>query len=105
MEKLYYKISEVAEMLGENATTLRYWTNTFSKFFKLKRNSRDSRLFTAGDIETLRKISYYTHECGLSLEATARKLSQGGDETSRALQVRDALLRIKGELEQIKQTL
>ncbi len=32
MEKLYYTIGEAAEMLGENVSLVRYWSDNFSRF-------------------------------------------------------------------------
>ena len=46
MEKLYYTIGEVSRMLGENASLIRFWSNSFSKFVKPKRNAKGNRLYT-----------------------------------------------------------
>ena len=101
MEKLYYKISEVASLLGENASTIRFWSNTFEKFLSPKRSSQGSRMYVASEIDTLRRIQYLTREGGLSLEAVARKLSEGGEEVSATMEVRRRLLSIRGRLEHI----
>ena len=36
MEKLYYTVGEVAAELGEQTSLVRFWSNTFSKFFWVK---------------------------------------------------------------------
>jgi len=105
MEKLYYKISEAAAILGENTTTVRFWSNRFDKFITPARNAKGNRMFTPSDIEQLRRISYLTHDCGMSLEATERKLSGGNEETDKMLRVRESLTKIREQLEQIRESL
>lgn len=105
MEKLFYSISETASLLNETTVTVRFWSNTFSKFLAPKRNAKGNRQYTQKDIDTLRQISYLTRECGLSLEATARKLSSKDEGEDKSLIIRDSLLKIKEQLEEIRETL
>ena len=56
MQKLFYTIGEVAGMLGENVSLVRFWTNTFSKELNPSRTSRGARQYTAGDIEMQKLI-------------------------------------------------
>lgn len=102
MEKLFYSISETAEMLEETVVTIRFWSNSFTKFLAPRRNAKGNRQYTAEDIDTLKLIKYLTRDCGLSLEATARKLSAGGGERDKLLKIKDSLLQIKTQLEQIR---
>ena len=44
MEKLFYSIGEVSELLQVNTSAVRYWTNEFSKFLKPKRNAKGNQL-------------------------------------------------------------
>ena len=55
MEKLYYSISEVAEMLNVNQSNLRFWEKEF-KQLKPKRNDKGTRFYTQEDINVLKKI-------------------------------------------------
>ncbi len=105
MKKLYYTISETAEMLGENISTVRYWSNTFSKFLKPHRNAKGNRMFVDKDIEVLRNIRHLTREGGLSLEATARRLSDRKSGDDKLLKIRESLLQIRARLVQIRETL
>lgn len=41
---MYYTIGEVAEMLGENTSLIRFWSTTFSDFIKPVRNKKGNRL-------------------------------------------------------------
>ena len=44
MDKLYYTIGEVSEILGESSSLVRFWTNSFSRYLKPKRNDKGNRL-------------------------------------------------------------
>lgn len=105
MDKLYWSISETAAVLGETTVTVRFWTNTFSKFLNPKRNAKGNRLYTPSDIEVLKKIKYLVRDSGLSLEAASRRLSKKDDGSDKSLIIRDSLLQIREQLEQIKQSL
>lgn len=105
MDKLYWSISETAAVLDETTVTVRFWTNTFSKFLNPKRNAKGNRLYTPSDIEVLKKIKYLVRDSGLSLEAASRRLSKKDDGSDKSLIIRDSLLQIREQLEQIKQSL
>lgn len=105
MEKMFYSISQTAEILGETTVTVRYWSNNFSRYLAPHRNAKGNRQFTPKDIETLKQIRYLCRECGLSLEAVAHKLSAKESESDKTLIIRESLLKIKSRLEQIKETL
>ena len=45
MEKYLYTIGEVAEILGENTSLVRFWANEFPKFIKPQRNAKDPTKF------------------------------------------------------------
>ncbi len=54
MEERFYKISEVAEMLGTEQHTLRYLENALK--LKIKRNDRSDRLYSESDLDTLKLV-------------------------------------------------
>ena len=51
-KKLYYSISEVAELLGEPQSVLRFWETEFSELHPVK-NKRGVRSYTEHDINIL----------------------------------------------------
>lgn len=74
MEKLYYTIGEVAEMLGESTSLIRFWSTTFSEFIKPVRNKKGNRLFTAEDVANYKIIHHLVkdrHDTGRSQKADA----------------------------------
>ena len=105
MEKLYYTISEVAQQLGENVSLVRFWSNSFPKFLKPKRNAKGNRLFTQEDLETLKQIHLLVKEQGMTLEGAARKLSADRRRVDGRVKVLDALKEIRRQLVQVKKGL
>ena len=49
-------MGEVAEILGENVSAVRYWSNYFEQYVKPARNAKGNRLFHPEDVETLQDI-------------------------------------------------
>ena len=66
MEKLYYTIGEVSEILGESASLVRFWTNSFPKVLKPKRNAKGNRLYTKDDLAALQQIHLLVKEQGMT---------------------------------------
>ena len=58
MEKICYTIGEVARELGENTSTVRFWSDSFPKFVHPTRNAKGNRIYKAEDIETFRLIQF-----------------------------------------------
>ena len=52
-EKLYYSISEVAEMFSINQSNLRFWEKEF-KQLKPRRNDKGTRFYTKEDIQLVK---------------------------------------------------
>ena len=51
-------MGEVAQMLGENASAVRYWSNYFEKFIHPQRNAKGNRLYHPEDIDTLKQVQF-----------------------------------------------
>ena len=73
MEKLYFSIGEVADMLGVSQSLLRFWETEFD-CIKPRKNKKGNRSYTEQDIKLLRNIYYYTKECGFTLEGAKEQL-------------------------------
>ena len=56
-QKLFYKISEVAEIFDINISAVRFWEKEFD-ILKPKKNKKGNRLFTHKDIENIKIIHY-----------------------------------------------
>jgi len=97
--KLFYSISEVAEMLGVSQSLLRYWETEFSEL-KPSKNARGVRMYRQEDIELLRRIHHLTKERGLTLEGTREQLRNADDTDN--LQVIDTLKELRAFLVDLK---
>ncbi len=78
MKDIFYKIGEVAEILGIEQHTLRYLEHTLR--LKIKRDERSERLYSEADLDTLRLIIKLKNEKGLN--TTAIRMALGNMEES-----------------------
>ena len=101
VEKLYYSIGEVAEMLEVPVSTVRFWENEFEILKPLK-NKKGNRLFTQPDIKNIRIIHRLVKEEGMTLSGAKKKLSEKWDETDHKFEITESLQRIKSMLLDIK---
>ena len=95
--KLYYSIGEVSEMFDVNASLIRFWEKEFS-IIKPKKNKKGNRLFTAKDIENLRRIYDLVKVKGFTLEGAKAQLKSKSDLTSGPSDLIAKLEAIKSEL-------
>lgn len=105
MEKRFYTIGQVAEMLGESVSLVRHWSNTFSKFLHLSRNEKGNRLFTPEDVRTLQLIHHLVKEKGMTLEGAAKQLSSDRAAVEARVKVLDSLRDIREQLLEIRKSL
>ena len=73
--KLYYSISEVSQMFGITNSQLRHWEKEFSQIHPQK-NRNGERMYTAQDIETVRKIYLLLKDKGFTIEGAKKSLEQ-----------------------------
>lgn len=84
MENIYYKIGEVAEMLGIEQYTLRYLEHTLKLI--IKRDERGDRLYSEADLDTLRLILKLKNEKGLNTTAIKMALNNMEETQETAIQ-------------------
>ena len=97
LSKKYYRISEVAAILGVPASTLRYWENEFT-VIRPKRNDTNRRLYTAADIETIRLIYSLVKEKGMKLDAAQAEIVRNRSNVSKRIEVIDRLRGVRERL-------
>jgi len=105
MEKLYYSIGEVAEILGEAPSLVRFWTNTFSRFLKPSRNGKGNRQYRSEEVEVLKQIHLLVKDKGLTLEGAAKQLAEGRQTVSNSVKALESLKAIREQLVEIKDNL
>jgi DNA-binding transcriptional MerR regulator len=97
VEKLYYSIGEVAEMLEVPVSTVRFWENEFEQLKPMK-NKKGNRLFTPADIKNLKIIHHLVKDEGMTLSGVKKKLTEKWDETDYKYEINESLLKIKSML-------
>ena len=101
VEKLYYPIGEVAEMLVVPVSTIRFWENEFDVLKPMK-NKKGNRLFTPADIKNLRIIHHLVKDEGMTLSGAKKRLSEKWGETDYKFEINESLQNIKSLLLEIK---
>lgn len=100
VEKLFYSIGEVAEILGVPVSTVRFWENEFD-ILKPRKNKKGNRLFMPGDLRNLKIIHNLVKEKGMTLAGAKKQLSAKWEETDYKFEIRESLVSIRGLLKEI----
>ncbi|MDD3322297.1 MAG: MerR family transcriptional regulator [Paludibacter sp.] len=97
MQKLYYSISEVAEMFQVNQSNLRFWEMEFTQL-KPKRNDKKTRFYTLEDIQIIKQIIFLINDQKLTLEGAKKKLNQKKGTVEKQQEIAERLRNIRQEL-------
>lgn len=100
-EKLYWSISEVSELVGINASIIRYWESEFEEIQPHK-NKKGNRLFTKPDIEHIKTIHYLVKVKGHTLAGAKEQLRNNKIAVSSKLEAVEKLTGIKNYLLELK---
>jgi DNA-binding transcriptional MerR regulator len=109
-DKLYFKIGEVAAIVGVKPYVLRYWETEFS-FVKPAKTRSHHRLYRRKDVETLLQIKRLLHEQRFTIEGarkhlkTLQKNERQQAETPQDRAYRTVLLRVKRDIESLHRLL
>ena len=101
IEKLYYSIGEVAEMLDVPVSTVRFWENEFD-ILKPMKNKKGNRMFTPSDIKNLKIIHHLLKKEGMTLSGVKKKLTGKWEETDYKYEINESLQKIKTMLLDIR---
>lgn len=104
VEKLYYSISEVADMFGVSQSLIRFWESEFPSLHPRK-NKKGNRLFSKTDIDTFRAIHHLVKEKGLTLEGARKALKSNPKKTMDNVDVSQQLKDIRQFLDELLKTL
>ncbi len=94
IEKLYYSIGEVSDILDVPVSTVRFWENEFDILKPLK-NKKGNRMFTAGDLKNLRIIHHLLKEEGMTMLGVKKKLAGKWEETDYKYEINESLRKIR----------
>jgi DNA-binding transcriptional MerR regulator len=110
-DKLYFKIGEVATIVGVKPYVLRYWESEFSLVRPTKTRSKH-RLYRRKDVEMLLQIKHLLHHERFTIEG-ARKHLKGQQKATRkpadaalaGRTYRSVLVRVKKDIESLHRML
>lgn len=104
LDKNYYRIKDVAEMLNVSASTIRYWEKEFPEACP-SRTSGNQRYYSPKNIKTLRIIHYLLKVKGLKIEAAREQLRENPENVSIRTEVISNLYNVRNELEMLLKAL
>lgn len=104
IEKVYFRIGEVAEMFKVNASLIRFWEKEFD-IIKPYRNKKGNRFFTKEDIKNFYLIYHLVKERGFTLQGAREKLRSNPSETTNHAEIVSGLQEIRGFLLELKKEL
>ena len=108
IEKLYYSISEVSEILQLKQYVLRYWETEFPMLHP-KKNRAGNRSYRQSDIDTILKIKDLLYKQKFTIEGAREKLKAGNVNVPASdvdtLKYRKLVKSIKKELQSLLKSL
>jgi len=102
-EKHYYTIGEVAALFGVNNSNIRFWTTEFN--LKVRTTQKGDRLYTPEQIEELHLIYNLVKQKGYTIAGAKVKLKEEKKKLTDAMQLRQSLLKLRGQLDIIRKQL
>ena len=104
LTKVYYSISEVANMFDVNTSLIRFWEKEFD-IIKPKKNKKGNRLFTKEDVKNYQLIYYLVKERGYTLKGAKDKIKGNKNAVVNQQMVVQKMSKIKAFLLQLKEEL
>jgi len=77
--KLYYRIGEVAELVGVEPHVLRYWEREFRSIRPTK-SAKGQRVYSRRDVENLLRVRELLYSEGFTIAGAKKKLQRAGGE-------------------------
>ncbi len=100
--KLYYSIKEVAQMIGVNESTLRYWETEFPNLRPRTVASTKVRQYTDKDIEEIRVIHNLVKVRGFRIAAARKYMHHNREAVDRSAEVLEMLIGVREQLKELK---
>jgi DNA-binding transcriptional MerR regulator len=84
--KLYFRIGEVAELVGVEPHVLRYWEREFRSIRPTK-SAKGQRVYSRRDVENLMRVRQLLYSEGFTIAGAKKKLQRSGVEADAETQV------------------
>ncbi len=100
--KPYYRIGEVAELVGVEPHVLRYWEREF-RTIRPTKSAKGQRVYSRRDVENLVLVRGLLYEEGFTIAGAKKKLQESrparASELGLPRETRDRLLALRGDIE------
>jgi len=104
--KLYFRIGEVAELVGVEPHVLRYWEREFRSIRPTK-SAKGQRVYSRRDVENLMRVRELLYREGFTIAGAKKKLQRSGLEPREAAEsavedaskIREQLVAMRVEIE------
>lgn len=105
-DKLYFKIGEVAKILGLEPYVLRYWETEFPEIAPSKSKSRQ-RLYKRQDVELISQIQTLLYKQNFTIKGARKKItdlkrSKGQADHQAALDFKDEPSKIRQHADEVR---
>ncbi len=104
VEKMYYSMGEVAEMLDVSPSLVRFWEKRFDIIAPHK-NKKGNRLFSPADVRNLKTIYHLVKERGMTLAGAEKQLRARRSDIERDMEIAERLGAIKALLAEVRNEL
>lgn len=98
--KLYYTISEVSSLVGEEAHVLRYWESEFP-VLKPRKNRAGKRVYTRDDIDVVYRIRHLLRDEKFTIDGARQALEKKDDAVDEGSPTVRELKEVRGFLERL----
>ncbi len=90
--KLYFRIGEVAELVGVEPHVLRYWEREF-RTIRPTKSAKGQRVYSRRDVENLMRVRELLYREGFTIAGAKKKLVRSSEEAEAALEANAAKAR------------
>ncbi len=104
IEKLFYSIGEVSNILKVNVSLIRFWEKEFDNL-KPRKNKKGNRLFTKKDLDCLKLIFFLVKEKGFTIKGAKKVLKNNKTNLEENIFLKDKLTEIKDFLISLRSSL
>ena len=104
IEKVYWSIGEVAELLNVSPSLLRFWEAEI-KLVHPRKNRKGDRFYSKKDINLLKLIYHLVKEKGYTLKGARQQLLTNRDSAEAKYEAIESLKKIREFLVQIREQL
>jgi DNA-binding transcriptional MerR regulator len=84
--KLYFRIGEVASLVGVEPHVLRYWEREFRSIRPTK-SAKGQRVYSRRDVENLMRVRQLLYAEGFTIAGAKKKLQKNGTEPESAVEI------------------